>query len=64
MDLYSERSFRIDTENAFKVGPHIVRVEKESGLVVKLNLGEPDFPVPSHIKEEIKLQLDLSLIHI
>ena len=63
MDLYSERSFRIDTENAFKVGPHIVRVEKESGPVVKLNLGEPDFPVPSHIKEEIKRQLDLDNTH-
>ena len=63
MDLYSERSFKIDTENAFKVGPHIVRVEKETGPVVKLNLGEPDFPVPSHIKEEIKRQLDLDNTH-
>jgi aspartate/methionine/tyrosine aminotransferase len=31
--------------------------------VVKLNLGEPDFPVPSHIKDEIKRQLDLDNTH-
>ena len=28
MNLFAERNTRIDTENAFKVGPHIVRVEK------------------------------------
>ena len=51
MTLYADRTFKIDTENAFKVGPHIVRVEKERSPVVKLNLGEPDFPVPVHIKD-------------
>ena len=59
MSLYAERNSRIDSENAFKVGPHIVRVEKQSGEVTKLNLGEPDFAVPNHIKDEIKRQLDL-----
>ena len=63
MTLYAERTFKIDTENAFKVGPHIVKVEKEWAPVVKLNLGEPDFPVPSHIKDEIKRQLDLDNTH-
>jgi len=59
MNLFSERNSRIDSENAFKVGPHIVRVEQQNGEVIKLNLGEPDFAVPSHIKDEIKRQLDL-----
>ncbi len=59
MNLFAERNSRIDSENAFKVGPHIVRVEKQNGEVIKLNLGEPDFAVPSHIKDEIKHQLDL-----
>jgi len=59
MNLFAERNSRIDSENAFKVGPHIVRVEKQNGEVIKLNLGEPDFAVPSHIKDEIKRQLDL-----
>ena len=31
--------------------------------MVKLNLGEPDFPVPVHIKDEIKRQLDLDNTH-
>ena len=59
MNLFAERNSRIDSENAFKVGPHIVHVEQQNGEVIKLNLGEPDFAVPSHIKDEIKRQLDL-----
>ena len=39
MNLFAERNSRIDSENAFKVGPHIVRVEKQNGEVIKLNLG-------------------------
>jgi aspartate/methionine/tyrosine aminotransferase len=63
MTLFAERNQRIDTENAFKVGPHIVKVERASGAVVKLNLGEPDFALPAHIKSEIKRQLDLDNTH-
>ena len=50
MNLFAERNSWIDTENAFKIGPHIVRVEQQKGAVIKLNLGEPDFSVPKHIK--------------
>ena len=63
MKLFAERTFRIDTENALKVGPHIVRAERAIGAVIKLNLGEPDFSVPTHIKDEIKRQLDLDNTH-
>ena len=59
MSLFAERNSRIDSENAFKVGPHIFRVESQKGEVIKLNLGEPDFAVPVHIKDEVKRQLDL-----
>tara|TARA_B100000579_G_C22794242_1_gene836193 strand:+ start:354 stop:1652 length:1299 start_codon:yes stop_codon:yes gene_type:complete len=59
MSLFAERNSLIDTENAFKVGPHILRVERQNREVIKLNLGEPDFAVPNHIKDEIKRQLDL-----
>ena len=55
MNLFAERNSWIDTENAFKIGPHIVRVEQQKGSVIKLNLGEPDFSVPKHIKNEICL---------
>ena len=42
MGLFSQRMANPRTENAFKVGSDIRKVE-ESGLdVVKLNLGEPD----------------------
>ena len=63
MNLFAERNTRIDTENAFKIGPHIARVERQKNAVIKLNLGEPDFSVPKHIKEEIKLQLDMDNTH-
>ena len=63
MNLFAKRNTRIDTENAFKIGPHIVHVEQQKGTVIKLNLGEPDFPVPKHIKDEIKRQLDLDNTH-
>ena len=63
MNLFAERNSRIDTENAFKVGPHIVRVEQQKCGVIKLNFGEPDFSVPQHIKAEIKRQLDLDNTH-
>ena len=63
MNLFAERNSWIDTENAFKIGPHIVRVEQQKGAVIKLNLGEPDFSVPKHIKDEIKRQLDLDNTH-
>ena len=37
MNLFAERNTRIDTENAFKVGPHIVRVEKNINPVIEAN---------------------------
>jgi hypothetical protein len=46
MALFAERNQRIGSENAFKVGPHIVHVGQSSGPVVKLNLGEPDYDLP------------------
>jgi aspartate/methionine/tyrosine aminotransferase len=43
----------IGTENAFKIGPHIVKVESGGTPVVKLNLGEPDFSAPRWVKNEV-----------
>jgi aspartate/methionine/tyrosine aminotransferase len=61
--LFSDRVQLIDTENAFKIGPHIKRLEDEGHRVIKCNLGEPDFPLPVHIREEVKRQLDLDMTH-
>ncbi len=63
MGRYSQRTGLIDTENAFKVGPYIAQVEADGHRVIKCNLGEPDFPLPAHIREEVKRQLDNDLTH-
>ncbi|MCP4044579.1 MAG: aminotransferase class I/II-fold pyridoxal phosphate-dependent enzyme [Gammaproteobacteria bacterium] len=63
MNLISDRTSRIATENAFKVGPYIVALENAGHKVIKCNLGEPDFPLPLHIREEVKAQLDKDNVH-
>lgn len=63
MELISERTKRIATENAFKVGPYIAALEEAGNKVIKCNLGEPDFPLPVHIRDEVKRQLDLDNVH-
>jgi aspartate aminotransferase len=63
MKLVSERTGRIATENAFKIGPYIRQLEEAGHRVVKCNLGEPDFPLPAHIRDEVKRQLDLDNVH-
>jgi aspartate aminotransferase len=61
--LYADRVAMIDTENAFKVGPFIKEVEDAGQDVVRCNIGEPDFPLPRHIAEEVKRQIDNDLTH-
>ena len=63
MSLFSENILSLGTENAFKMGQHILKAEDKLGSVTKLNLGEPDFPLPIHIKDEIKRQLEANNTH-
>jgi aspartate/methionine/tyrosine aminotransferase len=63
MSLFSKRTALIDTENAFKVGPYIAQIENAGNKVIKCNLGEPDFALPQHIREEVKRQIDNDLTH-
>lgn len=63
MGLFSERTELLDTENAFKIGPYIRSIEAQGHKVIKCNLGEPDFPLPEHIREEVKRQLDRDNTH-
>jgi aspartate aminotransferase len=63
MGLYSDRAGRIDSENAFKIGPHIRKLEESGRNIIRCNIGEPDFPVPDFIKEEVKRQIDLDNTH-
>jgi len=63
MKLISDRTSLIHTENAFKVGPYIRALEDAGHKVIKCNLGEPDFPLPAHVREEVKSQLDKDNVH-
>jgi aspartate aminotransferase len=63
MTLFSSRVRRIGTENAFKIGPYINEVAAGGLKVIRCNLGEPDFPLPAHIREEVKRQLDADMTH-
>ncbi len=63
MNLISDRTALIHTENAFKIGPYIREVEESGKTVVRCNIGEPDFPLPAHIRDEVKRQLDLDNVH-
>jgi len=63
MALYADRVGRIDTENAFKVGPYIAEVERSGHRVIRCNLGEPDFALPKHIAAEVKRGIDNDLTH-
>jgi aspartate aminotransferase len=63
MALFADRVRLIDTENAFKVGPCIAEVEAAGHRVIRCNIGEPDFALPAHIREEVKRQLDADNTH-
>jgi aspartate/methionine/tyrosine aminotransferase len=61
--LFAERLRLIDTENAFAIGPFIEEVEAAGHRVIRCNIGEPDFELPDHIREEVKRQLDACNTH-
>lgn len=63
MALFSRRVQQIGTENAFKIGPYINEVAASGIKVIRCNLGEPDFPLPAHIRDEVKRQLDADMTH-
>lgn len=62
-ELFSSRTRRLGTENAFKIGPYIREVEAAGHAVVKCNLGEPDFALPKHIADEVKRSIDADMTH-
>ena len=63
MPLFADRIRLIDTENAFKIGPCISEVEAAGHRVIRCNIGEPDFSLPPHIRDEVKRQLDADNTH-
>ncbi len=63
MSLFARRVDLIGTENAFKIGPWIKDVEDAGHRVIRCNLGEPDFPLPRHVRDAVKRALDDDLTH-
>jgi aspartate aminotransferase len=63
MGLFADRVDLLGTENAFRIGPYIKEVEDSGHRVIRCNLGEPDFPLPRHIRDEVKRALDDGLTH-
>ena len=61
MSLFAARAAVLGTENAFKIGPYVKEVEDRGPRVIKCNLGEPDFPTPKRICEEVKRRIDEGL---
>jgi aspartate/methionine/tyrosine aminotransferase len=61
--IFAHRVSLLGTENAFKIGPWIREVEQQGHRVIRCNLGEPDFPLPEHVAEEVKRRIDAGETH-
>ena len=62
MDI-AERMSRLGTESAFEVLARAQALERQGKSVLHLEIGEPDFDTPRHIKEAAKLALDAGATH-
>src|SRR5437016_8812446 len=59
----AERMSRLGTESAFEVLARAKALERQGKEVVHLEIGEPDFDTPTHIKEAAKRALDANATH-
>jgi aspartate/methionine/tyrosine aminotransferase len=62
MDV-AERMGRLGTETAFEVLARARALERQGKSVVHLEIGEPDFDTPVHIREAAKRALDAGATH-
>jgi len=60
---FARRVSLLGTENAFKIGPLIRDIERSGERVIRCNVGEPDFPLPQHIADEVKRAIDSGETH-
>jgi len=51
--LLADRIGFIGTEEAFSLGARIAEVESAGHRVIKVNLGQPDFPLPEHVADAV-----------
>ena len=54
----AERMTRIGIETAFEVLQRARALEAQGKRVIHLEIGQPDFPTPSHIKDAAKRAID------
>ncbi len=57
------RMARLGTESAFEVLARAKALERQGRKIVHLEIGEPDFDTPAHIKEAAKRALDAGATH-
>src|SRR5215475_14430889 len=61
--MIAESMGRMGTETAFEVLARAKALERQGKSVVHLEIGEPDFDTPAHIKEAAKRALDAGATH-
>ncbi len=59
----ASRMMRLGTESAFEVLARAKALERAGRQIVHLEIGEPDFDTPAHIKEAAKQALDAGATH-
>jgi aspartate/methionine/tyrosine aminotransferase len=62
MDI-APRMTRLGTESAFEVLARARALERQGRDIIHLEIGEPDFDTPAHIKEAAKQALDAGATH-
>jgi aspartate/methionine/tyrosine aminotransferase len=60
---FAPRMARLGTESAFEVLARAKALERQGRSIVHLEIGEPDFDTPAHIKEAAKQALDAGWTH-
>src|SRR5207248_6683453 len=59
----AERMGRLGTESAFEVLARAKALERQGKQIIHLEIGEPDFDTPEHIKAAAKRALDAGATH-
>jgi aspartate aminotransferase len=60
---FAERMSRLGTESAFEVLARARALERQGKEIIHLEIGEPDFDTPAHIREAAKRALDGGATH-
>jgi aspartate/methionine/tyrosine aminotransferase len=60
---FAQRMSRLGTESAFEVLARAKALERQGRSIIHLEIGEPDFDTPAHIKEAAKQALDGGATH-